>query len=588
MLAHRYAMWVVAMAVLVGGWAVLHATGSPLIDAVKRGDNQEVASLLKKGADVNQRDVQNATALHWAAHLNNAGLVSDLLAAGAKASVTNEFGVTPLALAAENGSEVVLTSLLRAGADPNSTSQGGETALMLAARANNPAAVRVLLKNGADPNAREHTRSQTALMWAAAGGNTAVIESLVEARADVNARSSELKAFHDGTYLAGSKAASRDRVEMFTPLLFAVRNGHIEAARALLAAGANVNDQTADGTSALHVACINGHWELGVMLVDEGADVRAESPGGTALHHIARTHSAEILVRVGGSPPPEDHGKIGAMDLVRKIVAAGADVNARITKPMAQLYGSSRGAQVGTTPLLMTAIPANPEYMRVLLELGADPKVTTVNHTTLLMMAAGLGLSSMLGDDEEALAIVKTAIERGVDVNAKNDDGDTALHGAAFRNSVPLVKYLVEHGADVEARNSVGWTPLMEAHWTARGNLTTRPETESYLREVYEARGIAQTVTSREEAIEKLLYSKGGPRISCPASQTVQSKDGSAVKIDYPMAVASSRLIYDKITVRCTPTTGSDFPLGTTTVTCEAIDSNNRKDECAVLMRVVQ
>ena len=136
-------------------------------------------------------------------------------------------------------------------------------------------------------------------------------------------------------------------------------------------------------------------------------------------------------------------------------------------------------------------------------------------------------------------------------------------------------------------RSKIGWNALMEAHWTARGNLTTRHEMEAYLRKEYEAHGLPTTVTTRDEAIEKLLYSKGGPNISCPPSLTIKSEGGRPVTFNYPPASASSRLICDKLLVTCSPAGGSEFPVGVTTVTCTAIDSNNRSDSCTVLMRVV-
>jgi ankyrin repeat protein len=588
---YPHACLVLALAVSIGV-VVRGASGGgaplTLVDAVKVGDTAAVRALLAKHANVNTTTTDGTTALHWAVHRNDLATVDQLIRAGANVKLANSYGVTPISMAAETGTAAVVERLLKAGADPNVTLVGGETVLMTAARAGNADAVKLLLAHGANVDARETTRDQTALMWAAAGGHTATVKVLLEGGADLKARSTELKAFHEGTFIAGRKTAdSGERLPMFTPLLFAARSGHIDAARVLLDHGADVNDKVRDGTTALHVAIINAHWELGAMLLDRGADPNAESPGGTALHHIARVRSEKILVRTGGAPPPEPSGAMTSLDLAKALVAHGANVNARVTKPIGPTYGSRAGAQVGLTPLLMTAIPADPDYMNVLLASGADPKMTLNNRTTLLMAAAGIGLGSLLGDDEEAFANVKKAVELGLDVNARNDEGDTALHGAVFRAYIPLVQYLIDQGAQLDAKNKIGWTPLMEAHWTGRGLLNTRPEVEALLRKLYEAHGLPTTVTSREEAIQKLIYDKGGPIISCPAGLTVPSAGGGPTVVNYPEATATTRRRYGKLETTCTPSTGSEFPVGSTTVTCTAKDDNGRTDSCTVLMRVL-
>ena len=563
-------------------------TTSALIDAVNRGDAATVQKLIAQRVDVNAPATDGSTALHWAVYRNNLALVDRLLDAGADPTLATKFGMRPLALAAENGNAALIERLVKAGADSNRASLGGETALMTAARGADASVLKVLLANGADPNAREKTRDQTPLMWAAAEGNTAAIKVLLEAGADVSARSSELKAFHENDFVAGRLNDNlSERLPMFTPLQFAVRGGHIEATRMLLDAGANVNDPAPNGALPLHIAILNAHWELAAFLVDRGADVDAEAPGGRPLHQIASVRAAKVLVRAGGLPPPEPTGKMTAMQLAKKLIELGANVNARITKPLGQTYGTRPGTQVGLTPLLLTVIPADPEYMRVLLDGGADPTLMTNNRTNFLMMAGGVGLNANLGEDEEALAIVKTAVEEtGLDINAQNQDGDTALHGAAFRGYNPIVEYLAEQGARLDIKNNIGWTPLMEAQWNARGLFNTRPETAKLLRELYEARNLPIELPTREEAIETLVNSKGGPVISCPDAVTVKSPNGGATVINYPEATATDRRRYGRLETVCTPGTGSVFPIGTTTVTCTSTDQNGRKDACAVLMKV--
>jgi ankyrin repeat protein len=578
---------ILVVAVVSVGAAAGGRTDLSLVEAAKDGDAKAIKSLLEKHVDVNAPTVDGTTALHWAVHRNDQATVDQLIRAGANVKVANRFGMVPLSMAAENGNTAIVERLLKAGADPNATLPGGETALMTAARAGDVSVLKVLLVHGANVNAKESTRDQTALMWAAAQGNDDAVKLLVEVGAEVNARSTELKTFHENAYVSGRKNAdSPERLPMFTPFLFAVRGGHIKSAEILLDKGANVNDKAPDGTSALHIACINAHWELAGMLVDHGADVNVESPGGTVLHEIADVRAAKTLVKAGGLPPPEGSGTMTAMELVQKVVAHGGNVNARITKPQKVTYGTRPGPQVGLTPLLLTTIPADPEYMRVLLAAGADPKLTTNNHTNFLMMSAGLGLNALLADDQDALTMVKTAIDLGLDVNAQNDDGDTAMHGAAFRNDIPILQYLIDHGAKLDVKNKIGWTPLMEAHWTARGLFNTRPEAEAFLRKAYAAEGLPETVPTREDAIEKLVNSKGGPIISCPSGMTVKAENGGPTVINYPEATATTRRRYAKLKTACSPATGSQFPLGKTIVTCTATDDNNRTDSCTVLMVV--
>lgn len=566
-------------------------SAASLVDAVKRGDDKAVTALVQQRVDVNSAGVDGSTALMWAVHRNSLPMVDRLLRAGANVSQANRFGMTPLSMAAEIGNAALVERLLKAGANPNAALAGGETPLMTAARTGNADAVRALLARGAQVNAAEHTRDQTALMWAAAQGQAAAVKALIEAGADIKARSTELKSFHLNTYIAGRKDANpTERLAMFTPVLFAARAGHLETVRTLLDAGADANDVGPDSTPALHIAIINAHWQLAAMLVERGADVKVESPGGTALHHIGRVRGGKFLMKVAGAglPMPVMTGSISAMDLAKLLLSRGADPNARMTKLLTNsAIGRSQGGQSGITPLMMAQIPADPDYTRVLLAAGANPTLTSNTRTTVLMMAAGLGLSALLGDDEEALENLKIAIDAGLDVNAKNDDGDTALHGAAFRNYLPIVQYLIDHGATLDVKNKIGWTPLMEARWTGRGLFNTRPEAEALLRKAYAARGLPQIVPTREEAIEKLFDTKGGPIISCPDSVTVQSVGGQPAVVNYPEAVAQTRRTYGKLATSCTPPTGSAFPVGSTTVTCTSTDDNGRSDSCTVLMKVL-
>ena len=251
---------VLLLVVLTLGVPAVAGAGAadPLIEAVKRADTDGVRSLLAQGVDVNARQGDGATALHWAAHRNDLETASVLLGAGANANAANALGATPLWLASLSSSGAMVERLLEAGADPNVALASGETPLMSAARAGNAAAVGLLLAHAADVNATEGSRGQTALMWAAAQQHADLARLLVEHGADVHARSS---VWHQLENTAGNTNASGD-FEMAhggsTPLLFAARQGDIDTARMLLAGGADVNDTAASGTSALVMAVHSG------------------------------------------------------------------------------------------------------------------------------------------------------------------------------------------------------------------------------------------------------------------------------------------------------------------------------------------
>ena len=299
----------------------------PLIEAAKTGDRLAASRLLTAGEDPNAAQPDGTTALHWAAYRDEPELVDLLLRGGAAADAANRYGVEPLSLAASRGT--VIGRLLAAGADPNTALPGGETALMSAARTGSVRAVEALLAAGADVKAAEETRGQTALMWAAGEGHADVGRLLLAAGADLDARSHSPAA---GAAAAGAGTYTRRiaRIDAFTPLLFAVRAGRMEAVQALLAAGAEANETASDGTSALVIAAANAHWELGARLLDAGADPNAAAQGWPALHQVVRTRNLNI----GFFPHPEPTGRMSSLEFARLLLERGADIDARITQPI--------------------------------------------------------------------------------------------------------------------------------------------------------------------------------------------------------------------------------------------------------------
>jgi uncharacterized protein len=449
----------------------LGAQASSLVDAARNGDAAAVRALIARKADVNVTAADGTAALHWAAQRDDLGMVEALLRAGARVDAATRLGVTALQLSATNGSPAVVTRLLAAGANANTTMPDGETVLMTASRAGNVDAVRALLDRGADFRRKEPAKGQTALMWAAADNNASVVKLLVERGADVKER---------------SKSGS------FTPYLFAVRGGHVDAAKALLDAGATVNESLPDGTSALVLAVINAHYELASLLLDLGANPSADGQGWTALHQIAwsRRHNAGFNL-----PGPVATGGVDSLDLVRKLVAKGADVNARQKR---EPRDGNRNLlnRLGSTPFLLAAKSDDVPLMRVLIECGADARLATNNGTTPLMAAAGVGIwapGENPGTHEEALAAVRIAFEAGGDVNAIDKEGETALHGAVYRGgAIPVIQFLIDKGARLDVVNKKGWTPLTAADGVeyTPAVLKRYPEAAALLRRVMRERGL--------------------------------------------------------------------------------------------------
>jgi ankyrin repeat protein len=473
-------VWVLPVCGLLAG-----ESGARLADAAKKKDSSAVRALLEARADANAPQVDGSTALHWAAYHDDLETAGRLLRAGANAKAANRYGVTPLSLACTNGNGAMVELLLDAGADPNTSLPAGETALLTAARTGRIQAVRALLARGADVHAKEAGRGQTALMWAAAEGHVEVVEALVRAGADFRAR------LDSG----------------FTPLLFAVREGRTGVVQALLKAGADVNDPVPvgpgvrrgsqsrgtprPGTTALILAVINGHFELAAHLLDAGADPNATGPGYTALHAITWVR------KPGGGdndPAPQGSGSMTSLQFLKKLAAHGANLNARMTKRVG--VGLTSLNTLGATPFLLAARSADAELMRALAALGADPLLPNADNATPLIVAAGLGTRSPgedAGTESEVLEAVQVALELGNHIDAVDNNGETAMHGAAYKNLPRVVELLARKGARIEIwnrKNKQGWTPLTIAEGHRFGNYKPSPVTVAAFHRVMLAAGV--------------------------------------------------------------------------------------------------
>jgi ankyrin repeat protein len=414
-----------------------------LVEAVKGRNKEAVGALLKQEVDVNVPGDDGSTPLAWAVHWDDLATVDSLLRAGADVNAANDLRVTPLSLACVNGSAPMVELLLKSGAAPNAVIGTGETPLMTAARTGNVEVVQALLAHGAEVDAKEPSHGQTALMWAVAEQHREVAQVLIEHGADVHAHS-----------------------ETFTPLLFAAREGDLDTVRLLLAAGSNVNETASDGSSVLVVATVRDHAALAQFLLDQGADANAAGAGYTALHWAAGTWET-ALTGVFGFESWMSGLKTGKPELVKALLAHGANPNARLTKNPPKFGDSqARGVSlIGATPFALAALAADAGMMRILAAGGADPLLRTNDNTTPLMLAAGLG--RVRGEspvtESQALEAVKLSLELGNDVNAVNDAGSAALHGVAYLGWDAMVQYLVDSGERVNVKNKRGDTPVLLA-----------------------------------------------------------------------------------------------------------------------------
>ena len=431
-------------------------TSSALIQATRQQDVERVRRILSSKADVNARQGDGSSALHWASYKSNLQITDLLLRSGANPNAANDLGATPLWIASSSGNTAIVARLLQAGAEPNLALASGETPVMSAARSGSVQTVRDLLVRGANVNAKERSRSQTALMWAVEQNHADVARVLLEGGADVHARSAVWYQLEN----TGGNTSKVGHFEMAhggsTPILIAARQSGPEVAQVLLDAGANVNDATAVGTSALVIAAHSDNGKFAEYLLSRGAEVDAAGAGYTALH-------AAVLR--------------GNVELVKSLLDCGANPNVPVKhgtpgRRFSADY-SLRQQWIGINALWLAAQFGEVEIMRLLLEKGADPLVKTDDGTTTMMAALSAGgvevdrRGRYVGVEADATENERAALEaatlliaKGVDVNAVNNAGDTALHLAARQLLASVVEFLVQQGAVINALNKRNETPL--------------------------------------------------------------------------------------------------------------------------------
>jgi ankyrin repeat protein len=500
--------WVAVLAALSFG--VIHGNAmaaSDVADAAMHDDAAGVAKLIAAKADVNAPQPDGSTALHWAAYHGDVKMTEALLRAHAKPGAVMENGVTPLSLACQTGNADLVTALLKAGADPNQTLANGETPLMMAARTGRIPVLEALLAKGARVNEKEKLRGTTALMWAAAGANAEAVRLLISKGADISARSgttapgrapylappgrnriedfikgrgitfegvkpsSDPKAqAEEDALLAKEREVAKRSLAAFpldkpakpapkqwgglTALQFAVREGSMETVKALVDAGADVNERSEYGWTALLVATQNRYYKIGVFLLDHGADPNIANEGGWTPLYIATDNR-----NIEGGDYPTRKPDMDHLDYIKRLLAAHANPNLRMrsSTETRTIFTHQWLLEEGATPFLRAAQSGDIVLLKLLLDHGADPKITTIYNVTPLMVASGIGWVQGVTYEwspEQTLETVKLLLDLGADVNAQDRlDGRTALMGAAHKGRNDVIQLLVQHGADLSLRD---------------------------------------------------------------------------------------------------------------------------------------
>jgi ankyrin repeat protein len=472
-----------------------------LADAAMRRDVTTVRTLIGQKVDANVPGQDGTPALHWAVRVDDVATAKLLLGAGAQASLANRYGLTPIAIAAANGNAAMIGVLLDAGADANAPDPAGDTPLMNAARVGSADAVALLLDRGATIDATDSNYQQTALMVAVRENQPAIAKLLISRGASVNAKTragrapqwilpNSVPGFGHGIGIVrGGLPPRGSRAPVpggMTPLLYAARDGRMDIVSMLLDAGANINERDANDITPLIIAITNNHPEVAKALIDRGADIKAvDWYGRTALWSAVETRNMDVdnatfLNNIDRAP---------YLDLIQTLLDKGANVNARtkevvpIRREFLRITGSLSWVDfTGQTPFLTAALAGDVSVMKLLLKHGADPNIPTFSGTTALMAASGVNWVFDQTYDEGQPALleaVKLCVELGMDINAVNSMGLTALHGAANRGSDEIIRYLVQQGARVDVKDAEGRTPLTWAEGVFLATHPARPKPSS-------------------------------------------------------------------------------------------------------------
>jgi ankyrin repeat protein len=473
--------------------------------AAMRGDAEMTSVLLAAGANVRATTrLGGYTPLHLSAQRGYGDVIEALVKGGGDTNVATQTGATPLMMAAASGHVPAVKVLLANKASLNAREKANDqTPLMFAAAFDRADVVKVLVELGADLNATSKVTDVAPLISA---------EEALQEEIRVSTQRSGGQA---PTLNAPQKTVPADEIPGVTrnfryneligkqggfgAIHFAARQGSQASVAALLAGGVSVNARSAnDGTTPLLMAIINGHYDLAMYLLSQGADPNLAAENGAAP--LYATLNIEWAPKsFYPQPRAQLQQKTDYLQLMTALLDKGADPNARLRKKVWYTqynFDLLRTDEIGATPFWKAAYASDIGAMKLLVARGADPNITTIKPASnnrgmqggtqaqagpsglpplpsggpgigALHAASGVGYGEGFAGNAHRLAptgmlaAVKYLIEElGLDVNAIDDDGNTAVHHAASRGDNEMIQYLVSKGADVTRVNRAGLTTL--------------------------------------------------------------------------------------------------------------------------------
>jgi ankyrin repeat protein len=445
-----------------------------MLQLASEGKTADALELIGRDTNVTQSQSDGTTALHWAIYYDDVALVQRLIERGADVTARNSYGATPLSQAAIIGNTAVIAALLDAGAEADERGADDQTALMIIARTPNVDAAKALVAAGADVNAKEKWRGQTALMWAAAQNQPAMVEFLIDAGADVDAQSLPNNWERQVTAEPRMKILPPGGM---TPLLYATREGCTECVRLLIEAGVQMNKADPDGVTPLVMAGLNARWDSMKLLLEAGAnpdkwDVYGRNPLYMVVDYSTLPH--------GGRADRLSADLATPIEIAELIIAKGGNVNLQLKLfPPYRALGPDRGAdgllRTGATPLFRAARGGDIPMMELLIKSGALLELPNEDGVTPLIAASGFRQSAIdtrgrFRDEEQALEATRVLLDAGADPNLPENNGQTAVFGAAMQGWSGVVQLLADRGADLQHKDNNGNTPVDAAMGRAGAN----------------------------------------------------------------------------------------------------------------------